>query len=239
MTALGLYGEYARPWAGTYLDQGITYIKSILDTRYQPQACLWHRLNPLLPPPPLLAAQGSEYYGMIPTVSMNKLLVITLLIGLLSFGTQGFRVPRQAEGEEVAEAPAEGEVHHEEHAPAEEHHEAAAEEHHEAPAEEHHEAPAEEHHEAPAEEHHEEHPEAPEHHGPEAPEEAAGPLTKVTDAVRAAWATSVDTATGWIESVKGWNLEEKAKTLYDDTTNAVTTYSGILQDQMYHLFYTQ
>ncbi|KAI1886305.1 hypothetical protein AGOR_G00212630 [Albula goreensis] len=175
----------------------------------------------------------------IPTVSMNKLLVITLLIGLLSFGTQGFRVPRQAEGEEVAEAPAEGEVHHEEHAPAEEHHEVAAEEHHEAPAEEHHEAPAEEHHEAPAEEHHEEHPEVPEHHGPEAPEEAAGPLTKVTDAVRAAWSTSVDTATGWIESVKGWNLEEKAKTLYDDTTNAVTTYSGILQDQMYHFFYTQ
>ncbi|KAI1886304.1 hypothetical protein AGOR_G00212620 [Albula goreensis] len=32
MTALGLYSEYVRPWAGTYLDQGITYIKSILNT---------------------------------------------------------------------------------------------------------------------------------------------------------------------------------------------------------------
>ncbi|KAI1886303.1 hypothetical protein AGOR_G00212610 [Albula goreensis] len=29
---LGLYGEYVRPWAGTYLDQGITYIRSVLDT---------------------------------------------------------------------------------------------------------------------------------------------------------------------------------------------------------------
>ncbi|KAJ8388872.1 hypothetical protein AAFF_G00126280 [Aldrovandia affinis] len=199
---------------------------------------------------------------------MNKLLVITLLISLLSFGTQGFRVPRQAEGEEVAEeaapeAPAEEavaheegapETHHEEHAAVEEHapeehvpEEPAPETHHEehaaveehAPEEHVPEEPAPEtHHEEPAPEtHHEEHaPEAPEH--PEE-HEAAGPLTVVTEAVRAAWEKSVDTATSFIESVKGWRLEEKAKSLYDETANAVNTYSGILQDQVYHLIYAQ
>ncbi|XP_064155661.1 apolipoprotein C-II [Anguilla rostrata] len=148
---------------------------------------------------------------------MNKLLVITLLVGLLSFGTQGFRMPRQAEEapEEAPEAPVAEEV-----APD------VPEEAPEAPAPE--EVAPEEAAEI-----------APEHHGPDAPEasEEAGPLTYVTDTIRNVWDKTVDTAGTWIETVKGLKLEEKAKALYDETTSAIHTYAGILQDQAYHLIY--
>jgi len=172
---------------------------------------------------------------------MNKLFVITVLVALLAINTQGFRVARQAEDEVVAEV--EPEVMAEEfvaEAPAEEFvAEAPAEEVvAEAPAEEVvPEAPVEE---APAEE---VVPEAPvEEVVAEAPaeevvEEAPGTMTKMTNAVKYYYASSVDTATGYVESIRGLKLEEKAKNLYDDTSRAMTTYAGIMQDQMYHLFW--
>ncbi|XP_036393853.1 apolipoprotein C-II [Megalops cyprinoides] len=186
---------------------------------------------------------------------MNKLLVITVLIALFSFGAQGFRVPRQAEEEEVVAGAPEEVVAEEtvvgvpEEVVAEE---AAAEVHEEVVAEAHEEvAPEEPAPEEPVPE--EPVPEepvaevAPEEHAPEAvpdvvaPEEpeGPGPFTMAFDAIRHAWDTSVDTAHGWLETVRGLKLEEKAKSLYEDTANAVTTYSGILHDQMYHLIYSQ
>ncbi|XP_048880348.1 apolipoprotein C-II [Brienomyrus brachyistius] len=60
----------------------------------------------------------------------------------------------------------------------------------------------------------------------------------VADTLWSYWDNTFQTANGWMEQVKGWKLDEKAKDMYDDTTKAVTTYGAILQDQVYHLFYT-
>ncbi|XP_022620100.1 apolipoprotein C-II-like [Seriola dumerili] len=70
-------------------------------------------------------------------------------------------------------------------------------------------------------------------------EQEQGTLTKIADKVRTLYESTVNTASGYLEGVKGLKLEEKAKNLYTDTTTAVSTYGGILQDQIYHLFYPQ
>merc|ERR1739838_1072968 len=67
----------------------------------------------------------------------------------------------------------------------------------------------------------------------EAPEEevvaeAPGTMTKMTNAVKYYYASSVDTATGYLD---------KAKNLYEDTSRAMTTYAGIMKDQTYHLLW--
>ncbi|XP_069559977.1 apolipoprotein C-II [Brachyistius frenatus] len=70
-------------------------------------------------------------------------------------------------------------------------------------------------------------------------DEEPGTLTKLTDAVKSYYDGAVNTASGYLESIKGMKLEEKAKTLYSDTTNVVSTYAGIMNDQIYHIFYPQ
>ncbi|XP_044064684.1 apolipoprotein C-II [Siniperca chuatsi] len=70
-------------------------------------------------------------------------------------------------------------------------------------------------------------------------EEEQGTLTKITDSVRSYYDSAVNSASGYLESIKGLKLEEKAKNLYTDTTTVVSTYAGILQDQIYHIFYPQ
>ncbi|KAM6968093.1 apolipoprotein C-II [Aplochiton taeniatus] len=83
---------------------------------------------------------------------------------------------------------------------------------------------------------------APEAEAPvaEEPEEQApGTLARITDSVKSYYDHSVNTATGYLDNIRGLKLEEKAKNMYDDTTRAVTTYFGIMQDQVYHIFYTQ
>merc|ERR1739838_582193 len=172
--------------------------------------------------------RGSRSSGRDPKSSgtMNKLFIITVLVALLAINTQGFRVARQAEEEGVAEAEPEM---------------VAEEVVAEAPAEEiEAEAPAEEIvAEAPAEETEAEAPveevvaEAPVE---EVPVEA-GTMTKMTNAVKYYYSSTVDTATGYLDSIRGLKLEEKAKNMYDDTSRAMTTYAGIMQDQMYHLFW--
>ncbi|XP_038566874.1 apolipoprotein C-II [Micropterus salmoides] len=74
---------------------------------------------------------------------------------------------------------------------------------------------------------------------PRQAEEEQGTLTKITDSVRSYYDYFVNSASDYIESIKGLKLEEKAKNLYSDTTTAVSTYSGILHDQLYHIFYHQ
>ncbi|KAK5861893.1 hypothetical protein PBY51_017332 [Eleginops maclovinus] len=64
-----------------------------------------------------------------------------------------------------------------------------------------------------------------------------GTLTKLTDAVKSYYAGAVNTASEYLENIKGLKLEEKAKNLYSETTNIMSTYSGIMQDQMYYIFY--
>ncbi|CAB1334019.1 unnamed protein product, partial [Coregonus sp. 'balchen'] len=64
-----------------------------------------------------------------------------------------------------------------------------------------------------------------------------GTLGKLASAIKNYYETSVNTATGWLENIKGLKLQEKAKNAYIDTTTAVSTYSGILQDQVYHILH--
>ncbi|KAM9353517.1 apolipoprotein C-II [Symphorus nematophorus] len=70
-------------------------------------------------------------------------------------------------------------------------------------------------------------------------EEEQGTLTKITDTLRSYYDSTLDTASGYLESIKGLKLEEKAKNLYTESATAVSTYCGILQDQLYHIFYAQ
>merc|ERR1712112_99492 len=136
-------------------------------------------------------------------ISMNKHLVIAVLVALLAFSAGSSRVPRQAEDdvvpaevepvpEEVAEVPAEVE-------------------------------------EVPAV-------------VDVVPAEVAvagpkGPVTRVTDTIKQYYASTVDTANSYMESIQGLKLEEKAKNLYDGTVKAASTYTGIIYDQIYHRVY--
>uniref|UniRef100_A0AAZ1XK81 Apolipoprotein C-II n=1 Tax=Oreochromis aureus TaxID=47969 RepID=A0AAZ1XK81_OREAU len=60
-------------------------------------------------------------------------------------------------------------------------------------------------------------------------EEEQGTITKITD--------TVNTASEYLEQIKGLKLEEKAKNLYTETSNIMSTYLGIAQDQLYHIFH--
>ncbi|KAI4811159.1 hypothetical protein KUCAC02_014077 [Chaenocephalus aceratus] len=64
-----------------------------------------------------------------------------------------------------------------------------------------------------------------------------GTMAKFTDSVKAYYSGAVNTASEYLAKIKGLKLEEKAKNLYTETTNVVTTYAGIMQDQIYHSMY--
>ncbi|XP_021447287.2 apolipoprotein C-II-like [Oncorhynchus mykiss] len=68
---------------------------------------------------------------------------------------------------------------------------------------------------------------------------AQGTLENLTSAVESYYETSISTASSWLDSIKGLKLEEKAKNAFVDTSMVVRTYSGILQDQVYHILYQQ
>ncbi|XP_051263182.1 apolipoprotein C-II [Dicentrarchus labrax] len=73
---------------------------------------------------------------------------------------------------------------------------------------------------------------------PRQAEDEEGTLAKITGTFRSYYDGAVNTASGYLESIKGLKLEEKAKNLYTDTTTVVSTYAGILNDQIYHIFYS-
>ncbi|XP_042564965.1 apolipoprotein C-II [Clupea harengus] len=66
--------------------------------------------------------------------------------------------------------------------------------------------------------------------------EEEGTMTLVMDSLKGYYDTTITTASGYLDNLKGMRLEEKAKNLFEETTTAVKTYGGILQDQLYHLF---
>ncbi|XP_037309113.2 apolipoprotein C-II [Pungitius pungitius] len=70
-------------------------------------------------------------------------------------------------------------------------------------------------------------------------EEEAGALSKITGTFRSYYDTAVNAASGYLDTIKGLKLEEKAKNIYSDTTTVVSTYAGIAHDQLYHIFYQQ
>ncbi|KAI9523996.1 hypothetical protein NQZ68_020957 [Dissostichus eleginoides] len=145
---------------------------------------------------PITQFSGEEYTT---SDTMNKLLVITVLVALLAPNAESFRVKRQTEDTEgvveaevVPEVVAEVEVEPEVVAEVEV--------------------------------------------VPEVVEEQ-GSLAKFTDTVKSYYSDAVNTASEYLENIKGLKLEEKAKNLYTETTNVVTTYAGIMQDQIYHGLY--
>ncbi|XP_073704041.1 apolipoprotein C-II isoform X2 [Garra rufa] len=73
---------------------------------------------------------------------------------------------------------------------------------------------------------------------PRQAEEEKGTIATVVDTLRSYYDTSVDTASGYVETLKGYKLDEKAKSLYKDTVRAVSTYAGIFNDQLYHILYS-
>ncbi|TRY93416.1 hypothetical protein DNTS_014252 [Danionella cerebrum] len=113
----------------------------------------------------LLMTSASLISSQLP-VTMNKILVITVLAAFLALGAESFRVPRQAEEEK-------------------------------------------------------------------------GAIATVVDTLKSYYGQSVDTANSYVETVKGYKIDEKAKNLYEDTVRAVKTYAGIFQDQLYHIIYHQ
>ncbi|XP_072250032.1 apolipoprotein C-II [Leuresthes tenuis] len=74
---------------------------------------------------------------------------------------------------------------------------------------------------------------------PRQAEEEEGTLSKITEAVKSYYDGAIGTVSGYMESIKGLKLEEKAKNLYTDTSTVVSTYAGIMQDQLYHIFYKE
>uniref|UniRef100_A0A667XW51 Apolipoprotein C-II n=1 Tax=Myripristis murdjan TaxID=586833 RepID=A0A667XW51_9TELE len=69
--------------------------------------------------------------------------------------------------------------------------------------------------------------------------EEQGTLAKITDFIKFYYNQSVDTVSEYVENIKGFNIEEKAMNLYEETTQAAGTYFGIAQDQLYHIFNPQ
>ncbi|XP_051722366.1 apolipoprotein C-II [Ctenopharyngodon idella] len=74
---------------------------------------------------------------------------------------------------------------------------------------------------------------------PRQAEEEKGTIATVVDTLKSYYDKSVDAASGYVETLKGYKLEEKAKSLYDETVRAVSTYAGIFNDQVYHILYPQ
>ncbi|XP_052473561.1 apolipoprotein C-II [Carassius gibelio] len=70
-------------------------------------------------------------------------------------------------------------------------------------------------------------------------EEEKGTIATVVDTLKSYYDQSIDTASGYVETIKGYKPYEKAKNLYADTVQAVSTYAGIFNDQLYHILYPQ
>ncbi|KAK2903087.1 hypothetical protein Q8A67_007800 [Cirrhinus molitorella] len=62
---------------------------------------------------------------------------------------------------------------------------------------------------------------------------------KLDEKAKSYYDSSIDAASGYVETIKGYKLDEKAKSLYQDTVRAVSTYAGIFNDQLYHMLYQQ
>ncbi|CAF95500.1 unnamed protein product [Tetraodon nigroviridis] len=72
---------------------------------------------------------------------------------------------------------------------------------------------------------------------PRQTDEEQGTITKITDAFRTYYNKAVDTASGYLEKIRGLKIEEKATNLYTETKTVVRTYAEIFQDQLYHALY--
>ncbi|TKS82340.1 Trypsinogen-like protein 3 [Collichthys lucidus] len=74
---------------------------------------------------------------------------------------------------------------------------------------------------------------------PREADEDQGTVAKVTGTMKNYYDSAVNAASGYLERIKGLKLEEKAKNLYTDSATVVSTYAGIVQDQLMHMFRTE
>ncbi|KAK1795462.1 hypothetical protein P4O66_010628 [Electrophorus voltai] len=72
-----------------------------------------------------------------------------------------------------------------------------------------------------------------------AEEEEMGTVDTVIETLKSYYDHSMETISGYMENIKGFQLDEKAKNLFHETTTAARTYAGIFQDQLYHMVYPQ
>ncbi|XP_015227361.1 apolipoprotein C-II [Cyprinodon tularosa] len=68
-------------------------------------------------------------------------------------------------------------------------------------------------------------------------DEEEGTLSKISEAIKSYYGSALDTVNGYVDTIKGLKIEEKAKNLYSETSTVVSTYAGIMQDQIYHFFH--
>ncbi|XP_061802511.1 apolipoprotein C-II [Nerophis lumbriciformis] len=73
----------------------------------------------------------------------------------------------------------------------------------------------------------------------QAEDEDQGTLTMISGKVKSCYNNVINTASDYMESIKGLKLDEKIKDFYTETSTVLSTYNGIFQDQVYHLFYPQ
>ncbi|XP_022053722.1 apolipoprotein C-II [Acanthochromis polyacanthus] len=73
----------------------------------------------------------------------------------------------------------------------------------------------------------------------QAQEEEEGSLGKIASTIKSYYSSAVDTASDYIDSIKGLKVKENVSNLYNQAAEIVSTYSGIVQDQVYHRLYLQ
>lgn len=61
-----------------------------------------------------------------------------------------------------------------------------------------------------------------------------GTFTRITGAIRSKYNNVVNTASGYLDQIRGMKLEEKVKNFYTETTSILDTYIGIAKDQLYY-----
>ncbi|XP_054637957.1 apolipoprotein C-II [Dunckerocampus dactyliophorus] len=73
----------------------------------------------------------------------------------------------------------------------------------------------------------------------QAKDEEQGTLTMISNTIKSYYNNMVNMASDCLESLKALQLKEKVNNLYTETTTILSTYNGIVQDQLYHFFYSQ
>uniref|UniRef100_A0A4W4FYZ0 Apolipoprotein C-II n=1 Tax=Electrophorus electricus TaxID=8005 RepID=A0A4W4FYZ0_ELEEL len=71
-----------------------------------------------------------------------------------------------------------------------------------------------------------------------AEEKETGTVDTVIETLKSYYDHSMETISGYMENIKGFQLDEK-ESVTIETTTAARTYAGIFQDQLYHMVYPQ
>ncbi|XP_066575478.1 apolipoprotein C-II [Amia ocellicauda] len=73
----------------------------------------------------------------------------------------------------------------------------------------------------------------------EAPTPESTVVDRLSSTLWGYWDYTTSLASNWVNKAKELDLQEKAKSIYDETASAVGTYAGVLHDQVYYYIYPQ